>query len=73
MCKSKLFTAFNCAKALTERGRLNRALGLALRNPADAAKYVTTQSFCNCPDFTYRSIRCKHIIALVLKLQAQED
>ena len=66
MSKSNLFTAYNAAKPLCEAGRLNRALGLAQRKDCPS-KYVTTESSCTCPDFWYRHIRCKHIIALVLK------
>lgn len=66
MSKSKLFTAYNAAKPLCEKGRLNRALGLAQRKDCTSS-YITTTSTCTCPDFWYRATRCKHIIALVLR------
>lgn len=56
----------NFPRPACDRGRLNRALGIAQRKNRSSS-YDTTDSTCSCPDFWYRRTRCKHIIALILK------
>lgn len=62
MNKSILFRNYNAARALgLDRGRLNKALGLAQTKAAP--KYITTLTDCTCPDRQYRGGWCKHIVA----------
>lgn len=70
--RSAIFQAYNAAKPMVRAGqidgkRLNRALGVA--QSQKVRPYVTTVSFCSCPDFLYnskRSVPCKHMYALLL-------
>lgn len=70
--KSTIFSYYNMARGLVrsgslDAGRLNRALGLALRN-CQEAEYRTTSSSCTCPDSKYRPFFvCKHRLALFLR------
>ena len=69
--RSNLFTSYNAAKSIgIERGRLNRALGLAQTNKAPRP-YITTPVSCTCADFRYRHVRCKHMISLALVTTAE--
>ena len=74
---SVLFTSYNLARRINgvDRGRLNRALGVAQR--CEPRPYDTTTLYCSCPDFSgvapdgrrfrQQSLRpCKHIIAAAL-------
>jgi predicted nucleic acid-binding Zn finger protein len=70
MDKSVIFKNYNYLKKViqslnTDRFRLNRALGVAqLKIPRP---YSTSLHSCTCPDFIYRHVICKHILALWLK------
>lgn len=70
--KSRLFTRYNHLRSAgdVERGRLNRALGLA--QSGEERPYITTATSCTCPDFKYRGGTCKHVAALQLKDPAAE-
>lgn len=69
LSRSALFTAFNCAKRLpVDRGRLNRALGLA-QSKAPIG-YGATADECDCPDSRYSGWTCKHRLASVLVAMA---
>lgn len=71
--RSALFTAYNAAKDLdfTDKGRLNRALGLAQRRNAQE-RYITTTTACSCPDAKYNHGKpCKHRTALLLRMAAE--
>lgn len=66
MDKRRIFRNYNAARALgVDRGRLNKALGLA-QTKAPARRYFTTTDDCTCPDRKYRGGLCKHIIARAL-------
>lgn len=64
--KARIFRNYNAARALgLDRGRLNKALGLAQRKAP--APYFTTPDACSCPDTKYRpGAICKHRIAAAL-------
>ncbi len=67
--KSTLFTAYNAAKQVEgiDRGRLNRALGVAqTRGQSHIERYGTTATGCGCPDHRFRGALCKGMIALAL-------
>lgn len=72
--RSAIFTAYNHARAHVashqfERGRLNRALGLAMSKtwPWRRQLYHTTSRDCTCPDRQIRQVAyCKHMLALAL-------
>ena len=67
--KSTLFTAYNAAKRVEgiDRGRLNRALGVAqTRGQSHVERYGTTASDCGCPDHRFRGFLCKGMLALAL-------
>ncbi|MGD9724771.1 MAG: SWIM zinc finger family protein [Pirellulales bacterium] len=67
MNKSILFRNYNAARALgLDRGRLNKALGLA--QSKSAPKYITSADFCSCADAKYRGVTCKHQIAVALRV-----
>lgn len=66
---SSLFTSYNIVKSCPfEPGRLNRALGLAMRKNAQDKfdEYNTTEDHCDCPDSEIRQAICKHRIAKYL-------
>lgn len=68
--KSGLFRAYNVARASgrIDRKRLDKALGIAQRR--ERHPYITTLTFCSCPDFQIRLQGrgpCKHQYALMLK------
>lgn len=64
--KARIFRNYNAARALgLDRGRLNKALGLA--QSKSAPKYITSPDFCSCADAKYRpGAICKHRIAAAL-------
>jgi len=65
MNKSALFRNYNAAKTLDlDKGRLNRALGVA--QSSKQTEYITTATSCTCPDARYRRTTCKHQIAKLL-------
>lgn len=73
MQRSATFSQYNRMKATTERGRLNRALGLA--QSGKERPYTTTADSCTCPDWQYRhegaeGFRCKHQLRLALAMPA---
>lgn len=73
--RSRLFSAYNCAKGMVaDTGRLNRALGVAMRK--EARPYDTTPDGCTCPDWSmrlrYTGQPCKHMLSLALKAVASE-
>jgi hypothetical protein len=59
-----------------DAGRVNRALGLALRVEY-VNEYATTLDGCQCPDYQYREgpkgLPCKHILALALQTLAAQE
>jgi len=57
----------------SDLGRLNRALGLAMRKTYDRP-YCTGESECSCPDCTYRGRQfvCKHQLRRMLMIRAFE-
>jgi hypothetical protein len=68
--RSNLFRSYNAARTLArqgliEKGRLDRALGLAQSKPGKVA-YLTTATSCTCPDAFYRGAVCKHRLAFLL-------
>jgi hypothetical protein len=73
-----LLSAYNRAKACGEfeQGRVNRALGLAIREVlrGDTRPYRTSVSVCDCKDYwgrkKYRA--CKHMISKMIVQRAQE-
>jgi hypothetical protein len=76
MNRSTLFAAYNHARRAAaigqlERGRLNRALGLAMRRD-QTPRYVTTLAACSCPDHWHRGPRviCAHRLKLMLLARA---
>ena len=70
--RSALFRAYNAARTLgVDRGRLNRALGLAQRK-AYESEYRTTTKACDCADAYYRHTTCKHQLAAALRALAKE-
>jgi len=76
MTRSSLFAVYNRARRAArqgrlDRGRLDRALGLAMRKD-QTARYCTDVRACSCPDAAYR-LRvspCKHRIAVMLEVRA---
>jgi len=74
--RSAIFTSYNRQRAAgdVERGRLNRALGLA--QSGEERPYATTLDHCTCPDWQYRISKqggqCKHQLALALELAGAE-
>ncbi len=46
----------------TSNARQSRALDLV--KTGETRPYTTTETSCTCPDFTYRHVACKHILAL---------
>ncbi len=74
--RSAIFTSYNRQRAAgeVERGRLNRALGLAQSN--EERPYTTSAESCTCPDWQYRvSVKrgqCKHQAALMLAVAGAE-
>ena len=75
--RSALFTAYNVARGMvSDIPRLNRGLGLAMRRRPRDREYVTTDTRCSCPDFTYRQgpkgLLCKHLLSRALKAAAGE-
>jgi hypothetical protein len=64
--KSRLFKNYNAARSLgLDRGRLNKALGIAQSKAAP--RYGATADFCRCRDAKYRPwVICKHRIAAAL-------
>ncbi len=74
--RSAIFTEYNRHRAAgdVERGRLNRALGLAQSN--EERPYTTSAESCTCPDWQYRvSVKggqCKHQLALMLAVAGAE-
>lgn len=80
--RSAIFTVWNAGPRQMARrgeldsGRVNRALGLALRNDGlqKIVEYRTTEDRCGCDDFRYRGGFCKHRIARsVLKVAAEVE
>ena len=71
--KSGLFRRYNRLRylGLIERRRLNRALGMALRQII--RPYTTTLYTCDCPDSQYRGLVCKHRAALMLSGAAEPE
>ena len=70
LSKSDLFRAYNAARKLArdgylDKGRVNRALGLALSK--GTRPYATTIETCDCLDRYYRGAACKHQIALLFE------
>jgi len=67
---SSLFTVYNHTRKVLffEPGRLNRALGLAMRKNVKVKfqEYNTTEDHCDCPDSEIREAICKHRIAKYL-------
>jgi hypothetical protein len=76
MDKSQIFTQYNKARkavsdGILERGRVNRALGIA--QSKSERKYETTVGHCTCPDSTYRpGVVCKHRIALMMEIRSKK-
>lgn len=67
--RSALFTVYNVARGMVaDTGRLNRALGIAMRK--EPRPYTTTATWCSCPDFTFNRQPCKHMLAAALKAAA---
>ncbi len=71
--KSRIWTRYNAlrresvATGLVDAGRLNRALGLALRKDhGNCEMYNTTANGCNCKDAYYQHGLCKHELAIRL-------
>lgn len=65
--KSSVFSRYNALRRTApDTGRLNRALGIALRKDQEP-RYRTTPTSCDCPDATYSRQVCKHRIALMLQ------
>jgi predicted nucleic acid-binding Zn finger protein len=63
--RSAIFSEYNRLRGRgnVERGRLNRALGLA--QTGEERPYNTTVAGCDCPDRTHNGVRvCKHMAAL---------
>jgi hypothetical protein len=75
MNRSMLFAAYNRARHAAaigrlERGRLDRALGLAMRRDQEP-RYETTLTGCTCMDAQiHPATWCKHRIWLALKRKA---
>lgn len=66
-----IFTSYNRMKREgADKGRLNRALGLAQRT--QPRPYTTTADSCDCPDFVYRQSVCKHMLAVRMTTPAAE-
>lgn len=66
---SRVFSAYNYIRAKAPQSykpRINRALGVAQLKTE--RPYQTTLTTCTCPDFYYRGVICKHIIAKHLAL-----
>lgn len=71
--RSRIFSNYNRLRKDAEKGRLNRALGLA-QSQAERP-YTTTADSCTCPDWQYRhegaeGFRCKHQLLQALALPA---
>ena len=66
-----IFTAYNkMRREGADKGRLNRALGLAQRK--QGRPYTTTAESCDCKDFQFRGGPCKHQLSLQLVAPAVE-
>lgn len=76
--RSRLFVVYNKARHAValgrlERRRLDRALGLALRND-QTPRYHTTLRGCSCRDAEiHPRVWCKHRLALALRRNAEEN
>lgn len=74
--RSRVFSTYNTLRGAgtVERGRLNRALGLA--QSQEERPYETTHESCTCPDWQYRISKtggqCKHQTALLLSTVAEQ-
>lgn len=74
--RSEVFRTYNHLRGSdsVEKGRLNRALGLA--QSQQERPYVTTHESCTCPDWQYRVSKnggkCKHQAALLLSKVAEQ-
>lgn len=69
--RSTIFSNYNRLKGRASPEyipRLNRALGVAQRK--EPRPYETTFFSCTCPDFYYRGVLCKHILAEWLKFSS---
>lgn len=76
---SARFTVYNHAKHMARRTgildprRVNRALGILMspgRLEAKVGEYGTTPFWCGCPDYRYRRVLCKHVLARMVQDQA---
>lgn len=74
--RSEVFRTYNHLRGSdsVEKGRLNRALGLA--QSQEERPYETTHESCSCPDFQFRLVgtgqKCKHMTQLLLTEVAEQ-
>ncbi len=74
---SALMSAYNFAKwhgkksGQFDERRVNKALGILMSGELQEKleKYGTTLKTCDCPDWQYRTIHCKHRIGLMIKVK----